>query len=151
MKGNDKVTAIQKSLESLAGKAGYILTQITKEHQSQIEDLNIFQLQKGIDGEGNRIEPPYADLTVAIKQAQGKRYDVVTLEDTGAFYKGIGIKIMNEGFEFFDTDRKTDSLMIKYGKDILGLNSDSISYSREYIYKPEFIYWIRRLQNLKKK
>lgn len=87
---------------------------------------------KGVDSLGDRIGS-YSPKTKAIKDANGQISDHVTLNDTGKFYESFKVYI-NSQKDFVisaDTIKDTDDLIFKYGKDILGLNEDSLKILRE--------------------
>jgi hypothetical protein len=93
---------------------------------SEVEDLNIAQLQSGINSKKDQIKPDYTDYTKAIKQAKGQPTNRVTLKDEGDFYKSIAYKADAKGVEYKATDIKTTALEDKYGEEILGLTDDNI-------------------------
>lgn len=87
---------------------------------------------KGVDSLGDRIGS-YSPKTKAIKDANSQISDHVTLNDTGKFYDSFKVYI-NSQKDFVisaDTIKDTDDLIFKYGKDILGLNEDSLKILRE--------------------
>jgi hypothetical protein len=87
---------------------------------------------KGVDAIGDSIGS-YSAKTKAIKDASGQISDHVTLNDTGKFYESFKVYI-NSQKDFVisaDTIKDTDDLIFKYGKDILGLNEDSLTILRE--------------------
>jgi hypothetical protein len=87
---------------------------------------------KGVDAIGDSIGS-YSAKTKAIKDEKGQISDHVTLNDTGKFYESFKVYI-NSQKDFVisaDTIKDADDLIFKYGKDILGLNEDSLTILRE--------------------
>jgi hypothetical protein len=87
-------------------------------------------------------------MTIQIKEEKGQPTDRVTLYDTGDWYKAIKITVNGNKIVFSDSDFKTEDLMEKYGKKILGVGG---YYKSEYIadsLRPTLLRLIK--QNLKK-
>jgi hypothetical protein len=81
---------------------------------------------KGVDSLGDRIGS-YSAKTKQIKAEKGQITDHVTLLDTGAFYESF--KVFLRGSDLVvsaNTIKDTGDLIEKYGKEILGLNEDSL-------------------------
>ena len=97
--------------------------------------------EQGINSLGVNISDyaPYSPITITIKQSKGQPTNRVTLKDEGDFYSSFYLDVNNEQFEIKATDEKTDALIKKYGKDILGLTDDNLKILIwEYIY-PELL------------
>lgn len=95
---------------------------ITTDLQDDLSQANAERLfDTGKDMEGRSLGK-YAPKTIEIKQAKGQPFDRVTLRDTQAFQNSITLRITKKGFEYFATDEKTDSLIFRYGPNILGLS-----------------------------
>lgn len=116
------------------------LQEIAIDARPQIEDKVINQLDQGIDGEGNKIEPPYTEFTIGKKKFEHKPYDRVTLNDKGNFWKGIKANVMSTGFELIGTDPKTEMLEEKYGDDLIKLTDESKEELRDEVFIPNFFY-----------
>lgn len=114
-------TIVELSMDSLNDK------------ESQIEDLNLEQLNVGIDANSEEIIPKYTERTVEIKKAKGQPFDRVTLKDEGDFHKSITYKVNAKNIEYTATDPKTEALTDKYGEDVLGLNANSKARVKELI------------------
>lgn len=98
----------------------------------EIVKLNQGQLSLGLRADGYAIEPSYSPFTIAEKKRKGQPYDKVTLKDTGAFWQSIFLgDVSIEKFDVDASDAKTDTLIKKYGGQILGLSADS--KNEEYI------------------
>ncbi|OZI09947.1 hypothetical protein BWI93_00995 [Siphonobacter sp. BAB-5385] len=91
-------------------------------HSAYALELNKRQLKVGQLDTGKAINPPYTQVTVAIKKAKGQPYDRVTLKDTGDFQDSMYMKRVRGGNEITAFDWKTLSLSRKYSVDIFGLN-----------------------------
>ena len=102
---------------------------------------------KGIGSDGVSLESiggEYSFVTKDIKSSSGQRYDHVTLNDTGDFYKSWRVSIMGEVI-FIEADiiKDGDDLQQRWGGSILGLTDESkqklINYAvvkyREYLLK----------------
>lgn len=124
--------------------------------QAQIIDLNTEKqlYEEGIDADGNTLGT-YSNATIygtnayEGKIAKGQRYDHITLNDTGAFYKSFKVKNEKEGFfitadtfkggkttkQVFDSNSQSvrgvkvgdTDLAEQYGKQIMGLTKDSLN------------------------
>ena len=80
---------------------------------------------EGIDSEGQTLGE-YTPFTKGRKQEKGLPFDRITLYDTGEFYDSFYIKPVNDGFEIIADPVKDDTdLFTDYGKEILGLTSES--------------------------
>lgn len=79
------------------------------------------QLSVGKNAKGGFIKPPYKPYTVRIKKKKGQRYDVVTLRDTGDFYKAIFVDVRSTTYVIDSHDYKAPKLLNKYGQSIFGL------------------------------
>lgn len=88
-------------------------------------DLNREQLLSGIRADKSKITPEYAYFTRRKKQEQGRDPDVVTLYDTGDFYRGMFLDVGSDLLEVDSTDYKSGELQEKYGEKIFGLTDDS--------------------------
>ena len=86
---------------------------------------------KGINSKGISIGE-YSIKTKGIKQAKGDIYDHVTLLDTGDFYESFRV-YLNSNSDFVisaNSIKDTSDLIADWGKDILGLNEDSLTLLR---------------------
>lgn len=92
------------------------------------------QLDMGLDGYYNKIQPPYAPRTIYNKTRKGQPTDRVTLKDTGEFYNSLHIEFDENGFRIVSDDDKSKYLIAKYGGPILRLpNEDLTRFLRFYI------------------
>lgn len=104
------------------------------ENEAFAEDLNIDQMEQGINARNQPITPAYTALTRRIKAAKGQPTNRVTLRDTGDFHRAIFIQQQSDGFEFDSQDFKSNDLQEKYGVDIFGLTDENeIKLSEEIL------------------
>lgn len=95
------------------------------ESSEDIVQMNRDQMYSGETKDGERITPEYTPLTVFLKNQEGKPSDRVTLNDTGAFYRAMYLRIIGDTFEITSADGKTSDLVSKYGRDVFGLNAEN--------------------------
>lgn len=82
---------------------------------------------------------PYSPLTIAIKEEKGQPTNRVTLRDEGDFESSFYLEVGDRQFEIKASDFKTEGLIKKYGRQILGLTDENISkLIWDYIY-PDLI------------
>ena len=90
-------------------------------------ELNLEQLyESGTDAAGRSLGE-YTAFTKDQKIEKGQRYDHITLKDSGKFYNSFKIIVVTDGFEIRVKDLEgKDSLIYRYGIDILGLDQLSM-------------------------
>lgn len=115
-----------------------ILIDSVKKFEAEIIDMNTAQLDAGINGEGNPIEPAYTSFTMSIKRSKGQPTDRVTLEDEGDFKRDFFMTTGKDYFALGSSDIKTQKLERKYGKDIFGLTQENIDAVKDLI-RPDVI------------
>lgn len=128
-----KLEALKKSFQALPKEMPGILKNTFEGLKSVVEDLNIDQLQRGERADGTSL-PNYSPVSVA---KFGKRPGPMTLHDSGGFYRGITLKVENEGIELIGNDIKTEMLQLRYGDEILGLQEKSRQEIEEDYLKEE--------------
>lgn len=104
--------------------------------------------EKGINRVGVDISDyaPYSPVTIEIKQQKGQPTNRVTLRDEGDFEHSFYVEYKENGFEIKASDWKTEELIKKYGKQIMGLTDDNANeLLTEYIMP----YLIDRLNGIK--
>ena len=112
-----------------------LLTEIVSENKNFILDLNRSQLfDLGIKFDDEPLTPGYTNFTIQTKRFKGQRSDHVTLKDTGDFYNSFTIVFTNTGFFINATDEKTQQLIGKYGREILGLTESNIVLFTKFAY-----------------
>jgi hypothetical protein len=78
----------------------------------------------------------YSLYTKALKQSDGRISDHVTLNDTGDFYNSFSVYLSGSNFIVSaNTIKDTSDLIADWGRDILGLNEESLKLLREKAYK----------------
>lgn len=110
---------------------GTYIKAIIEENDAYIVDMNAEQqlYEQGVNTYGVKIMDykPYRPLTIRIKKEKGQPVDRVTLRDTGDFQSSFYLEVGNEQFEIKANDWKTDDLIKKYGREILGLTDKNLS------------------------
>lgn len=109
---------------------GYI-QQIIWDNDAYIIDMNAEEqlFEQGINRLGVDIMDyaPYSPLTIAIKEEKGQPTNRVTLRDTGDFETSFFLEVSDKQFEIKAADFKTEDLIKKYGRQILGLTNENIA------------------------
>lgn len=119
--------------------SGMYIQRIIMDNEAYIVDLNAQDqlYEEGINRLGVSIMDyaPYRPLTIAIKEQKGQPTNRVTLRDTGDFENSFYLEVGDKQFEIKASDWKTESLIKKYGRQILGLTDENISsLIWDYIY-----------------
>ena len=99
---------------------------LVQEEEALLIDLNLSQLEAGINADGSEIEPEYTEYTKIIKRSEGRPWDRVALYDEGKYYKGWFIVYGADYFAFGSDDSKARSLERKYGKGMYGLTKENL-------------------------
>lgn len=98
-----------------------ILKDSVNEAAPMIEDKIIEQLERGERGDGVSM-PDYSPVSVAV---YGKRPGPMTLNDTGAFHRGITVKADEQGVEVTNNNWKTAMLELRYTDKIMAIQDRS--------------------------
>lgn len=109
-------------------KRAFKLVFNTSEIKKKIIYLNTIEqlFEKGEDSDGLELYPFYAQKTILYKKEKGQRYDHVTLNDTGAFYRSFEVIVSDEYFLINADPKKGDNDLFNiYGEDVLGLTEES--------------------------
>ena len=119
--------------------SGMYIQRIITDNEAYIVDMNaeIQLYEEGVNRLGVSIMDyaPYRPLTIAIKEEKGQPTNRVTLRDTGDFESSFYIEVGDRQFEIKASDWKTEGLIKKYGRQILGLTDENIlSLIWDYIY-----------------
>lgn len=101
-----------------------------------LTDAIRIQLDLGLDGYYNEIQPPYAPRTIKNKIRKGQPTDRVTLKDTGKFYDSLHVEFYNDGFRIVSNDGKSKYLIAKYGEPILRLPNEDFTRFLNYYIRP---------------
>lgn len=113
---NDMIHELSENTEFM----NYVIELNTK---NQLYDKGVNSLNVSIGD--------YSPKTKGIKQEQGQPFDRVTLNDTGAFYESF-ITFFNGKDIVISANviKDTSDLISDWGKEILGLNEDSLTLLR---------------------
>lgn len=123
----DVVQKLANSIQSFDQETDQMVMGIVKDNEGLVLEMNRNQMYSGKDGNGVEISPGYADSTIARKRRKGNPYDRVTLKDEGDFYRLLDLKVGNDSFLIQSNDTKSVYLERKYGDDIYGLDSESLT------------------------
>jgi len=124
----DTLRKIQQDLPALIGE-------VIEDNEDLIRQMNIEQLQEGKRSDGSTL-PNYSIGSV---QKFGKRPGPMTLEDTGAFHRGIRVRAGKTFAEIIGTDPKTGMLEALYDLTIIGLSEDNTERLKFEILVPGLI------------
>lgn len=128
-----RITDLRKRVADFneALTSGRIIQNIIWDNEAYIVDLNAEEqlFEQGINRLGVEISDyaPYSPVTIAIKEAKGQPTNRVTLRDEGDFESSFYIEAGDKQFEIKASDFKTEDLIKKYGRQILGLTDENIS------------------------
>ena len=115
---------LYNKVNSVIDRLDEIMVEVMVEHEAEIIDLNLSQLEEGIDAEGQAIEPEYEYEEYAkLKKSMGSRapFGTPDLKLEGDFHSGFygePYNTVNEGMSglFVDSrDEKSEKLQRKYG------------------------------------
>lgn len=123
--------------------SGRLIQNIIWDNEAYIVDLNAEEqlYEQGINRLGVEIADyaPYSPVTISIKEAKGQPTNRVTLRDEGDFESSFFLEVGDKQFEIKASDFKTEDLIRKYGRQILGLTDENIAILIwQYIY-PDLI------------
>ena len=110
-----------------------IVIEAAKEKEVEIIAMNTEQLYSGIDGEGNRITPLYAQSTIKAKRRKNQPTDRVTLKDKGDFYDSFEVIYREQEIELIARDEKRVYLFRRYGEQVVGLTEENINKLSELL------------------
>lgn len=121
----NKVAQAENNINS-----GKWVQQIIYDNEAYIVDLNAEEqlYEQGINNLGVSISDyaPYSPVTIEIKKAKGQPTNRVTLRDEGDFESSFFLEVGQNQFEIKASDWKTEELIKKYGRQILGLTNENI-------------------------
>lgn len=118
---------LHRNFGSLISELNELVLKSAMELKSNMADLNVKQLEKGIGTDDKKLEPSYQNLEYAkAKKSMGSIAPLMTpdLKLTGSFHSGIEAIKKGEAILMWSTDEKTPKLDKKYPKS-LGLNKSS--------------------------
>lgn len=121
----NKVAQAENNINS-----GKWVQQIIYDNEAYIVYLNAEEqlYEQGINNLGVSISDyaPYSPVTIEIKKAKGQPTNRVTLRDEGDFESSFFLEVGQNQFEIKASDWKTEELIKKYGRQILGLTNENI-------------------------
>jgi hypothetical protein len=136
-----KITDLRKRVADFneALTSGRLIQNIIWENETYIVDMNAEEqlFEQGINRLGVEISDyaPYSPVTIEIKEAKGQPTNRVTLRDEGDFESSFFLEVGDKQFEIKASDFKTEDLIKKYGRQILGLTNENIAkLIWQYIY-----------------
>ena len=110
---------------------GTLISKIVVENEAYIVDMNaevqLFEHGENALGVDISSYRPYSPLTIQIKKMKGQPTNRVTLRDEGDFESSFFLQVNNEQFEIKAADFKTEELIQKYGRSILGLTQEHVA------------------------
>lgn len=140
-----KITDLRKRVADFneALTSGRLMQDIIWSNDAYIVDMNAEEqlFERGINRLGVEIMDyaPYTPVTIDIKKALGQPTNRVTLRDEGDFESSFFLEVGDKQFEIKASDFKTEDLIKKYGRQILGLTDENIAILIwQYIY-PDLI------------
>lgn len=140
-----KITDLRKRVADFneALTSGRLMQDIIWSNDAYIVDMNAEEqlFERGINRLGVEIMDyaPYTPVTIEIKKALGQPTNRVTLRDEGDFESSFFLEVGDKQFEIKASDFKTEDLIKKYGRQILGLTDENIAILIwQYIY-PDLI------------
>lgn len=140
-----KITDLRKRVADFneALTSGRLMQDVIWSNDAYIIDMNAEEqlFERGINRLGVEIMDyaPYSPVTIEIKEAKGQPTNRVTLRDEGDFESSFFLEVGDKQFEIKASDFKTEDLIKKYGRQILGLTDENIAILIwQYIY-PDLI------------
>lgn len=127
------ITDLQKRVNEFNEglQSGFFVSEILRENEAFIINMNTEEqlFDRGINNLGVSISDyaPYHPMTIEIKKQKGQPFNRVTLHDEGDFAGSFYLEVGNEKFEVKAGDFKTQDLIKKYGRQILGLTNENIA------------------------
>ena len=136
-----KITDLRKRVADFheALTSGRLMQDIIWNNDAYIVDMNAEEqlFERGVNRLGVEIMDyaPYSPVTIEIKEALGQPTNRVTLRDEGDFESSFFLEVGDKQFEIKASDFKTEDLIKKYGRQILGLTDENIAILIwQYIY-----------------
>ena len=124
---------LTKGLIELRNDWDSLVTNVAREFSDLIVKLNRDQLESGIRADDRNIQPPYTASTIRVKRSKGQPTNRVTLRDTGDLHRSLFVEFEPGKFSLHFEDEKAPYLLERYGKEVLGLNEESLEQLRQLI------------------
>jgi hypothetical protein len=141
---------MQSRLQQIATKSWLEnqVQQIVLSDNEKLKEQKIKEFTKGERPNGEKIgEYRSAEYAIFKQHINPLANGYVDLLLTRQFSSKLFVRPFANGFMFNSTDKKTSSLIGKYGIDILGLNQDFFNQRQKNIYKPVLDFEISRILN----
>jgi hypothetical protein len=121
------------------------ILKILKSEEAALVDANTDQLMRGEDSEGNEIDPPYRSRNYAEFKLFLNPAGVVDLNLTGAFHAKFKL-VTSKGWPayLYSTDKKAPELEGKYGRDIYGVQEETLGDINQSSILPKVQDYFRR-------
>jgi hypothetical protein len=144
----ESLERVMKGMKEWQDNVEEIIIDLAKNEEILIEAMNTQDQMytQGIRADGNDIRPKYTAFTKVIKRQKGQPTNRVTLRDTGAFHKSVGVKWGRKEFKLVAGDMKVIDLVRKYGPEILGLTQKNVGVLGGVI-KPQAIKRFKKMIN----
>lgn len=124
------ITSLYQKLQTL--DTDQIIQQSMEQTKDVLADLNVEQMNKGLNAKGEKIgeyrSEAYAEMKHSMNPLPG--FGIPDLRLTGAFYRGTSVSISGQKVIIDSSDEKSADLQEKYGEEIFGLSG---VYKREYL------------------
>lgn len=133
------ITSYIEKLKLVRDRMPQLIAEVLEENKTLIEDMNIAQLDEGKTSDGKYL-PDYVPDSDSI-YAPGP----VKLDKTGAWRRGIYLKVSGMTAELDSTDDKNRILKSVWGDDILGVPDDKIETVINEILLPQLYIKIQAL------
>lgn len=121
---------MREGLERFNNEMDLNIRNILYENEAFIIDMNATDqlYDQGINRLGVSIDSyePYSEYTIELKKQKGQPTDRVTLHDEGDFAGSFFLDVGTDRFEIRAGDGKTQELIRKYGRQILGLTDENL-------------------------
>ncbi|WP_109437819.1 hypothetical protein [Aquimarina sp. AU119] len=144
------VSPIISDLKDIKSKLENKAHDIIETKEQEILDYNRKNqlFSKGVDSNGQKLTPPYAESTKKKKQRKGLPTNRVTHYDTGKHYENFKIETRGKHYNVF-ADTKTNKgfdlgkhLNDRYGGKVYGLTKDNNDKINKEIILPNLIQWM---------
>lgn len=140
------IEKVMNKLIRLPGTMDDILADVLLRNRSEVEEIQAEQQRLGQDAEGTFIGDLRSPAYARNKKARGgiAPFGKVDLRNTGAFQRGINMRIANKAVFLDSNEQKSPDLKEKYGEEIFGLNDESIQKMKERFLVRDLQFEIKR-------
>lgn len=143
----DKLNNLIDKLKSFEKELFEVIEKAIKDNEDFIIALNYEDqlYDKGIDRDGKKLTPPYAESTVKRKKRKNQPTGRVTLRDENVFHQSFYIYYGTDNFQIMTTDPIEPILTYRYGEELLGLTDENLQYVTEKFVAPAILEKMREL------